>query len=204
MEGQDRGGRPGLWGPFVLQAGPVWSIHTHSTKNTRNVYSRRLPSAWHREVWAAQGAREVPAEGQAGSGRPQKLGWRLSCLLGWLAPTPGCRPHSCLLFSGCGHQDPLEAGLLQPEPTLSIALPSPFSGRPPGMTEKEVEGALGQASGWGAACLAPVFSAWSAPLFWEGRGSLWSLRGESQEQRATVGSCRSPSGTFAFSGLGGH
>lgn len=52
---------------------PCWSIHTHSTKNTKNVYSRRPPSARHRVVWGTQGAREVLAEGQAGSGGAQQL-----------------------------------------------------------------------------------------------------------------------------------
>lgn len=98
---------------------------------------------------AQSGLGDTGSKGGAGQGAgrewksPAVGGWQLSRLLGGLRSTASSQPHSCLLFPGCGHQDPWRQASCSQSlawtPTLSIALPSPFSGRPPGIKGKASE-----------------------------------------------------------------
>lgn len=161
------GGRSGLGqearslGSFSPSNWPCWSIHTHSTKGTKNIYSWRPPSAWHREV-GGPGSSEGAGKGGRGVGEPSSggLAAQLPLRRAWVHPQP--QPQPCLLFSGCDHQDPsgrLPAARTWRTLALSPTPPSPLSGRPPGGGEGRVETPQGQDTKEGAACLAPVFPA---------------------------------------------
>lgn len=196
------GVRPGL-GQEARSLGssnwPCWNIHTHPTRNTKNVCLFTEAA-----IRMTGGAWEELAERQAESARPSN--W-------WLAAKWSQRsrvlPHSGLLFSEGGHQDPWGQASCSQDPawmpTLSTPPPPPFSGRLPGMKRKGELQRLGPPAS-GVLLASRLCSQLGQHWLWllPECGSVWSLQGESQEPRAPVGSRCSTQGTSAFSGWGKH
>lgn len=153
--GFDCGRRPGhvSWALFSLRLVLLEHSHPCYKEQRERLFTKAAICIWHREVW---GPRE---HGMCRLRKGPAVSWQPSCHLGGLGSTPRLQPHSCLLFSGCGPQDPWwQASCL-----LRSTGPSPFSGKPPqGKGDGRGGGALGQASGPGAAPLALMRPAWSA------------------------------------------
>ena len=136
---------------------------------------------------------------QAGRGwKSSADNWQLCCLRGGLGSTSSPQPHSCLFFSGCDLQDPQWPAScswnLAWMPTLSTA-PPPFSGSPPGMkVEGEMEAPWTRPAGGAPLALLLCSQRGQHWLLGGQQDNLWSLQGDSQEQRAPVKSCPKPLG----------